>query len=133
MASFDFYATAASAAGKEAPAKCDGVDLVRYLSGDGQEDAHKEIYWCNHKKPAPTFKAMRWKQWRLAQYGGEVHLFDINADPQELKNLAPENPEIVKDMSKRWQHWYDKLGPMGVVQSSGGQQPKGYGWATLDD
>jgi hypothetical protein len=76
---------------------------------------------------------MRWKQWRLAGYQSEWHLFDIETDPGEENNLAAANPEIVQDMERRWDAWRGTLGPMGTVSSSGGKQPKGYGWATHRD
>ncbi len=132
IASFDFYATAAAVAGKVSPERCDGVNLIPYLTGKKQGDAHEALYWCqmSPKKTTPSFKAMRWKQWRLAGYQNQWHLFDIQADPREEHNLAAANPEIVQDMERRWEAWRATLGPMGTVNSSGGNQPKGYGWAT---
>jgi uncharacterized sulfatase len=135
MATLDFYATAAAVAGKEPPARCDGVNLVPYLTGKKQGDAHEEIYWCDMspKRDTPSFRAMRWKQWRLVGYQNQWHLFDIEADPREEQNLAAANPEIVQEMERRWEAWRATLGPMGTVSSSGGNQPKGYGWATHRD
>jgi arylsulfatase A-like enzyme len=135
MASFDFYTTAAAVAGKEPPERCDGVNLIPYLTGQKQGDAHNEIFWCqmSPKATKPSFKAMRWKQWRLAGYQNKWHLFDIEADPREEHDLAAAKPEIVQDMEKRWETWRSTLGPIGTVNSSGGKQPKGYGWATPKD
>lgn len=135
MATIDFYATAAEVANKAPPERCDGVNLMPYLTGEKQGDAHKELYWCqmSPKAAKPSFKAMRWKQWRLVGYQNEWHLFDIDADPREEHDLAAANPGIVQDMEKRWEAWRATLGPMGTVSSGGGNQPKGYGWATPKD
>jgi arylsulfatase A-like enzyme len=135
MATIDFYATAAGVAGTEPPERCDGVNLMPYLTGEKQGDAHKELYWCqmSPKAAKPSFKAMRWKQWRLVGYQNEWHLFDIVADPREEHDLVAANPEIVQDMEKRWKAWRATLGPMGTVSRGGGNQPKGYGWATPKD
>jgi arylsulfatase A-like enzyme len=135
MATIDFYATVAAVAGKEAPERCDGVNLMPYLSGEKEGDAHNELYWCqmSPKAAKPSFKAMRWKQWRLVGYQDRWRLFDIDADPREEHDLAAANPEIVQDMEKRWEAWRATLGPMGTLSRGGGNQPKGYGWATFRD
>jgi len=135
MASFDFYATAAAVAGKTFPERCDGVNLIPYLTGEKQGDAHQELYWCqmSPKATQPSFKAMRWKQWRLVGYGGQWRLFDLKTDPREEDNLAEANPEIVNDMEERWETWRATLGPMGEVVPGGGRFPKGYGWATVGE
>ena len=85
------------------------------------------------KATEPSFKAMRWKQWRLVGYQNKWHLFDIDADPREEHDRAAANPDIVQDMEKRWEAWRATLGPMGTVSRGGGKQPKGYGWATPKD
>jgi arylsulfatase A-like enzyme len=133
MASFDFYATAAAAAGKKAPERCDGVNLVEYLSGDSQQDAHEALFWCSHKNPEHNTKCIRWKKWRLAYRKEAYHLYDINVDPREEHNLAAQNPEVIGEMLRRWKKWYATLPPVGKSNSSGGRQPKGYGWATPED
>lgn len=62
MGTIDFYATAAAAAGKPLPKRCDGEDLTPWLRGEKSGDAHEELYWCNKDpKDAPRrhLKAMR--------------------------------------------------------------------------
>ena len=47
MCTFDFYATAAAAAGKRLPERCDGKNLLPYLRGEKTGDVHEEVYWYN--------------------------------------------------------------------------------------
>ena len=135
MATIDFYATAAAAAGASPPERCDGVNLIPYLTGKNKGSAHDAIFWCNMnpKTDKVTFKAVRWKQWRMTGYSNAWHLFDIDADPKEERDLAAAHPEIVEEMEKRWEAWRATLGPMGVDNSGGGMQPDGYGWATQQE
>jgi len=59
---------------------------------------------------------IRDKQWKLLHNSGFAHtrlttpksyeLYDLSNDPGELKNLAEENPEIVKDLTTKYDAWY---------------------------
>ncbi len=40
---------------------------------------------------------------------GEWELFDIESDPHQDKNIAEENPEIVKKMSDFYEKWWTKV------------------------
>ncbi len=137
MCTMDFYATAAAAAAKPLPKRCEGKDLLPYLRGDKTGDAHEELYWCNNDpKDAPRrhLKAMRWKQWRLIEYDDGWRLFDLIADPKEERDLAKEHSEVVRDMRKRYNAWVATLPPVIPMAKGdgdgGGRTPKGYGWAT---
>jgi len=39
----------------------------------------------------------------------ELQLFDINKDPFELNNIKQVNPEIVQQMKKEFDEWYDEI------------------------
>jgi arylsulfatase A-like enzyme len=41
----------------------------------------------------------------VAKAGGEWELYDLNADPVELTDLAKKQPDTVKDMAAKWDEW----------------------------
>lgn len=138
-ATFDFYATMAAVAGKPLPERCDGVNLIPYLKGEKQGDAHQELFWAQMgtKAESPNFRVVRWKNWRQVWDNKTKSwmLYDIVGDPREENNVAADNPEAVQYMTKKWEAWLTTLGPMGTkgLGKGGGNSPKGYGWATPDE
>jgi hypothetical protein len=43
-----------------------------------------------------------------------MKLYDLDRDPQEINNIAPQNPGIVKKMAELFSkgHWYDPDWPL---------------------
>ena len=137
MCTMDFYATAAAVAGKELPKRCEGKNLLPYLKGETNGDAHEELYWHNvDPKDAPrrNLRAMRWKQWRLIKYPDGWRLFDLKADPKETRDLAKDRADITASMRKRYDAWTAELPPpdtsWNAPNKRGGRMPEGWGWAT---
>ena len=65
ICTMDFYATAAAVAARSLPKRCDGQNLLPYLRGEKNGDAHEELYWCNDDQKDASrrhLKAVRWKQ-----------------------------------------------------------------------
>lgn len=133
MCTFDFYATAAAATGKKRPDRCDGKNLLPYLCGEKTGDVHEEVYWYNADPTDAArrrLSAMRWKQWRLVKYPDGWKLFDLKADPEERKDSAKKNPDVLKRMKKRHALWVSKLPPL-IESGPGGMPvtpPTGWGW-----
>ena len=62
-------------------------------------------------------KAVRTNEWKLiVECGGtpavfnrpDVELYNLKTDPEELKNVADENPEVVKDLQNKLNAWIDR-------------------------
>ena len=136
MCTMDFYATMAAVAGKPLPKRCEGTDLLPYLSGKKTGDAHEELYWHNvdpEDAPRRKLEAMRWKQWRLIKRPDGWCLFDLKADPKETKDLAKAHADVVASMLKRYDAWAAQLPPPDTSwrkDGRGGRMPQGWGWAT---
>ncbi|MDF1738781.1 MAG: sulfatase [Verrucomicrobiales bacterium] len=127
--SIDIVPTMLSAAGADVPDYMPGIDLMASLkSGEptprekvlGEGFAHDV---ANVEKPEDSL-LYRWivkDQWKLLlTYDGAVNryasthprtekrpqLYDLKADPSEEKNLASENPEVVKELAKEIRDWW---------------------------
>jgi arylsulfatase len=64
------------------------------------------------EREAPLFwehmgnRAVRLGKWKLvSESGSDWELYDMQADRTELNNLAPANPDKVKEMTALWQEW----------------------------
>jgi arylsulfatase A-like enzyme len=133
MATIDFYATAAVAAGQPIPDTCDGKDLVPFLVKAGSGDVHEYLFWHNADPtdaPRRNLYAVRWQQWRLVKAGEQWQLFDLIADPEERDNLADAHPAVVAEMRKQYDAFVATLPPLkpSAEYSGGGHLPKGWGW-----
>jgi len=137
MATIDFYATAAAAAGKPLPERCDGKNLLPFLQGEKQGDVHEYIFWHNADPtdaPRRNLYAVRWKDWRLIKNPEGWRLFDLRQDPQETKDLAAMNPKVVAQMREKYEEFVSALPPLkpSADYKGGGQVPKGWGWEIGD-
>lgn len=129
VSSIDLVPTMLSAAGVEVPKQMPGLDLMP-LVRDGKPLARDTIFGegfahdiADIEKPESSL-LYRWViqgKWKLLlTYDGAVgryasshprterrpQLFDLQADPQELKNLASENPEVVAKLAAKISDWW---------------------------
>lgn len=137
MATIDFYATVAAAAGRSLPERCEGKDLVPYLNGEKKGDVHEFLFWHNADPtdaPRRNLYAVRWKDWRLIKKENQWQLFDLIKDPQETRNDADNHPEVVNKMRDRYDAFVATLPPLkpSANYKGGGQVPKGWGWEIGD-
>ncbi|MEM9018386.1 MAG: sulfatase-like hydrolase/transferase, partial [Verrucomicrobiota bacterium] len=137
MATFDFYATIASAIGEPLPEGCDGRDLVPFLTGKETGDVHEFLVWHNADPtdaPRRNLYAVRWRNWRLHKGEEGWRLFDLKGDPRETIDLASENPEVVRRMRGEYDAFVATLPPLkpSADYTGGGQIPKGWGWEIGD-
>jgi arylsulfatase len=84
--------------------KVDGHSLSPVFKG-GQREPHEYLFFQhNHGK------AVRSGKWKLVAEGreGRWELYDIEADRNELTDLADKYPEKVRELSQRWQGWIEE-------------------------
>ena len=105
VSSLDILPTCLAAAGVPAPAGLDGVDLTPFLRGEKPEAPHDHLYFSIAKQAA--VRAGKWKYVR-DQQGGQ-HLFDVEADVSESKDLAAAEPARLKELAARWEAWNLKV------------------------
>jgi arylsulfatase A len=121
---FDLMPTILAMAGRAPPAgvELDGRDLSAVLTRRGAPSPHDELILFNNELVA----AVRTDRWKFVGRSYYRHLelsladrkvpllFDVRADPSESYNLASAQPEVLADLSARFQHARAKFEPMGV-------------------
>ncbi len=133
MCTLDFYATAAAAAGKPLPERCDGKNLLPYLKAEKEGDVHEFVFWHNADPtdaPRRNLYVVRWKNWRLVKHPDGWRLFDLKKDPEERNDVAKMHPDAVDRMLERYSAFVATLPPLkpSADYNGGGEVPKGWGW-----
>ncbi len=136
----DYYATAAAVAGVKAPERCDGKDLLPYLTGERKGDAHEFLYWYNADPKDASFhrlSAVRWKDWRIVQNQKTKawQLFDIRQDPREMNDLAEGHADVVKAMAAKHETFVSTLPSLDSIPGRiriWAKPPVGWGWIIGD-
>lgn len=99
----DIQPTALAAAGVEAKdAKFDGVNLLPHLEGKVSMPPHDALYWRFGDQMAIRQGNMKLVQGRGAE---QRMLFDLASDIGEQKDLATEKPEVVKELTAKYDQW----------------------------
>lgn len=115
---WDFLPTACELIGVEAPEKNDGLSYLPALLGKKQAQ-HAFMYWeffdynykfkdAGNKKPRTVFnqQAVRMGDWKAIRINisddpdAPLELYDLKSDEGETKNVAAQNPEIIKRIEK---------------------------------
>jgi len=141
IANFDFYSTIASVSGLPIPKHCDGVNLIPYLTGKNKGEPHEYLFWLNNEPGDAERRhmiAVRWNKWRLyKKYAKDSwQLFDLEADPEEEKNIAEKHPDIVDRLSVKHAAWAKTLAPLGKIPKLAKSDDRigtGHGWAYAKD
>jgi arylsulfatase A-like enzyme len=99
----DMHPTALAAAGVEAKnAKFDGVNLLPYLEGKNTQPPHDSLYWRFGDQMAIRHGNLKLVQGRGAD---SRMLFDLAADIGEKKDLSAEKPEVVRELTAKYDAW----------------------------
>lgn len=106
--SLDVFATAVAAAGSALPSDraYDGVNLLPYLLGEKNGDAHAALFWRSMYA-----KAVRRGAHKLMrdERAGRTVLFDVEADKSELTDLSARSPLVVKELLDALARWESQL------------------------
>jgi arylsulfatase A-like enzyme len=99
-ANWDMWATFAELAGGAPPAGTDGISILPTLLGRGKQRAHDALYWEFHAQGGSQAVRMgRWKGIRREvskRPDAPIELYDLQVDETETRDVAVENPEIVR-------------------------------------
>ncbi|NQT86124.1 arylsulfatase [bacterium] len=112
----DLMPTALDAAGLEPPAThagrklapLDGKSMLPILHGKTREP-HEALFWR-----FAHGRAVRQGKWKLVREDRKAwELYDLDADPAELTDLAGTHPDRAADLSARWDAWQKAAAPRG--------------------
>ena len=71
-----------------------------------QREGHAALFWEHEGN-----SAVREGKWKLvAQHSDHWELYDMEADRTELRNLADQYPQRVKDMADQYRVWAKRVG-----------------------
>jgi arylsulfatase A-like enzyme len=97
IVNIDFAPTLIQLAGIEVPKEMQGESFVGLLSGSGKKEWRKSMYYHYYEYPQPHQVAphfgIRTERYKLIRFYGphqNWELFDLKADPLEMKNLINE-------------------------------------------
>lgn len=104
--SLDILPTVAAAAGATLPKNhtFDGVDLIPYLTGTDKTPPHEFFFWRTGH-----YYAVRQGNWKLVNTSSHAELFDLATDISETRNLAAEQPNVVKKLTKAHEAWNTQM------------------------
>jgi arylsulfatase A-like enzyme len=100
---WDFLPTVAELTGVETPQSIDGISFLPALLGKEQKQ-HDHLYWEFHELGGR--QAVRKGDWKLVKYHvfdtakTTTELYNLATDIGEEKNIASENPEVVKELQQ---------------------------------
>jgi len=87
----------------------DGEDASKaWLGADFNRT--KPLLWKTSAPQSPgTIRDGQWKLHHPNGKRGEIELYDVPADPGEIKNLAAQHPDVVKRLSAKLEAWQTTL------------------------
>lgn len=123
MSVSDVFPTLAAAAGVKPGNRLplDGKNLWPSISG-GRAEPRESLFFA--VEAAGRSFAVHRREWKLVRNNGTDHLFRIDEDPNEERDLAAKHPAVVKELGAELEKW-TALHPAGGVRSNA--RPPG-GW-----
>ena len=81
----------------------EGRSLLPILQGQSLDQ--RGLFW-----QYAAYDAARSDSWKIIRKsGGDWELFDLSHDPSEINDQAKKHPEVVKDLSAKWQNWAERV------------------------
>lgn len=104
----DWLPTLCSITGiKDLPAGLDGEDISDIWLGKSRPRT-KPLFWkVSSVKGIPSMREGKWKLHLSRKKGSE--LYDLSVDPAEMSNVAKQNPNVLKTMSRKLKAWNNTL------------------------
>jgi len=113
VSTVDLMPTIVSLCGLKVPSTCTGRDLSAVITG-GRSPAVESVYAEGRMQLGKAWRAVVTPQHKLAMdiAGRVTHLFDLQADPYEMKNLAEDRSReaLRKDLVARLRRWGKETG-----------------------
>ena len=88
----------------------DGLSMVPVFTGSDHPGQHEFLYW---EYPATGGQqAVRLENWKgirrnLLQGNMDIELYDLSSDIGETRNVASDNPEVVKEIERIMQEQHE--------------------------
>jgi arylsulfatase A-like enzyme len=100
VALWDLLPTMAELVGVTPPANLDGISFAPSLFGKEPSRRHEFLYWEFHERGYQ--RAARMGSWKAVQLGPDqqLELYQLDIDPEESRNVAAKNPEIVEKFTE---------------------------------
>lgn len=122
VSTLDIAATAVALAGLKNQKKLDGIDLIPFLTGKNNNPPHDYLYWRFWNQ-----SAIRSGKWKLLIARNKARfLFNLEEDPEEKINLLDKEPNIVKNLTNKLNHWSQELAPPGIPMDNLNAQEIGW-------
>jgi arylsulfatase A len=116
VSSVDIYPTLLALSGATPPTgqPLDGASLVPLIRG-GRELSRERIFWhfpcyVGRATPASAIREGRFKLVEFFEDGGRVELYDLEADPNERRDLATTHPETASRLANQLHTWQRDTG-----------------------
>jgi len=108
--SLDIFATIAALANAPIAADrpLDGVNLIPYLTGKNQTLPHKQVFIRKFDQQRYAIRTGNHKL-VIPFEGAKPHLYNLESDVSESKNIATENQNMVKDLRNQLNTWEKEL------------------------
>lgn len=111
VSSLDLVPTFAAAAGTDSVAKANGINLLPYLTTDGQfVDANRSLLWRRDHMTDLAMRSGNYK-WVQNRNSDKISLYDLEKDLGEKNNIADQHPEIVERIRSRYIKWEASVPP----------------------
>lgn len=114
VTSTDLYATLLEMTGASSGSPVDGSSLVPIITGRSQL-TERNLYWHfphYHGSGSVPSSAIRSGPWKLIYFyeDNSSELYNLDNDPEESVNLAPNHPDIANGLLSDLKTWLSKVG-----------------------